>query len=292
MVTPFGADGELDLDVARALARHLVAHGSEGLVLAGTTGEAPTLDDDEKRAQLLEAVLDEVGDGRTVIAGTGTNDTRHSVHLTREAARPAPTAFLVVTPYYNKPPAEGIYRHFAAIAEARRRPADRRLQHPAAGRHQHAARAAPAPRRDRQRGRASSRPRPTSTRRGAIVDEARLALYAGNDDLLLPFGELGGVGGICVASHVAGRRHAARLVSAPSTRGDLERARALDADARARSTTRSSVTVNPIPVQGRDGAARLRGRRPAAAARRRHRGRARRRARPRSSGRGPARPRV
>src|SRR6478672_11695443 len=116
MITPFGADGELDVDVARALARHLVAHGSEGLVLAGTTGEGPTVTDDE-RVRLVEAVVDEVGDRASVIATTGTYDTRHSVHLTRETRAAGADGFLVVTPYYSKPPAEGIYRHFRAIAD-------------------------------------------------------------------------------------------------------------------------------------------------------------------------------
>ena len=116
MVTPFAADGELDLDVARSLARHLVAHGSEGLVLAGTTGEGPTVTDDE-RIRLVEAVVDEVGDRASVIATTGTYDTRHSVHLTREARAAGADAFLVVTPYYSKPPAEGVYRHFRVYAD-------------------------------------------------------------------------------------------------------------------------------------------------------------------------------
>ena len=117
MATPFGADGSLDLDASRALARHLVEHGSEGLVLAGTTGEGPTLTDDEKLA-LFEAVLDEVGSDARVIANTGTYDTAHSVHLTRDARRLGVHGFLAVTPYYNKPPAEGLARHFAAIAAA------------------------------------------------------------------------------------------------------------------------------------------------------------------------------
>ena len=117
MVTPFAADGALDLDEARAVARYLVRHGSEGLVVHGTTGEAPTLSDAEK-LDLVEAVAGEVGGEVPVVAGTGTYDTAHSVHLTREAVRRGADAILAVTPYYNKPPAEGIYRHFEAVAEA------------------------------------------------------------------------------------------------------------------------------------------------------------------------------
>ena len=141
MVTPFAADGALDLDEARAVARYLVRHGSEGLVVHGTTGEAPTLSDAEK-LDLVEAVAGEVGGEVPVVAGTGTYDTAHSVHLTREAVRRGADAILAVTPYYNKPPAEGIYQHFKAIAEAAGdRPGDP-LQHPAARRAQHGAGAA------------------------------------------------------------------------------------------------------------------------------------------------------
>ena len=117
MVTPFAADGALDLDEARAVARYLVRHGSEGLVVHGTTGEAPTLSDAEK-LDLVEAVAGEVGGEVPVVAGTGTYDTAHSVHLTREAVRRGADAILAVTPYYNKPPADGIYQHFRAVAEA------------------------------------------------------------------------------------------------------------------------------------------------------------------------------
>ena len=107
MVTPFAADGSLDLDAARALARHLVAQGNEGLVLAGTTGEAPTLDDAEKLA-LFEAVLEEIGGDAHIVANTGTYDTAHSAALTRQAAALGVHGFLAVTPYYNKPPIEGV----------------------------------------------------------------------------------------------------------------------------------------------------------------------------------------
>ncbi len=243
MVTPFGPDGDLDLDVARSLARHLVANGSEGLVLAGTTGEGPTVNDVE-RVQLIEAVVDEVGDRASVIATTGTYDTRHSVHLTREARAAGADAFLVVTPYYSKPPAEGVYRHFRAIADVS---GDLPIV------------VYNIPQRC-----VINLPPQLLLRLGEIdnviavkqattdLDQARrvvdggLALYAGNDDLLVPFGEIGGVGGICVASHVAGTDMLA-LVAACDT-GDLDRARALDADLSPLYDA-LSVTVNPIPVK-------------------------------------------
>ncbi len=117
MATPFEEDGALDLESARALATHLVENGSHGLVVAGTTGESPTLSDEEK-LRLLDAVLDEVGDRATVIAGTGSNDTRHSVELTGAAAKAGAHAVLVVTPYYNKPSRAGLRAHFHAVAEA------------------------------------------------------------------------------------------------------------------------------------------------------------------------------
>ncbi len=116
MATVFGEDGGVDLAGSRKLARHLVGHGSHGLVVAGTTGESPTLDDDEKLA-LLGAVIEEVGDEATVILGSGSNDTRHSVELTKAAADAGADAGLVVTPYYSRPNRAGLRGHFEAVAE-------------------------------------------------------------------------------------------------------------------------------------------------------------------------------
>lgn len=115
MVTPFDDDGALDLDAARELARHLVAEGNDGLVVAGTTGEAPVLTDDE-RVALFETVIGAVD--VPVIAGAGTNDTAHSVHMVREAARLGAAGVLAVCPYYNRPSQRGIAAHVAAMAEA------------------------------------------------------------------------------------------------------------------------------------------------------------------------------
>src|SRR6202162_6086806 len=115
MVTPFNADGSVNLDKFRGPAAHLVQHGSDGVVVAGTTGESPTLSDNEK-LELFAAAVDAVGARATVVAGTGTYDTRHSAHLTERAHELGVDAFLVVTPYYNKPPQRGIVRHFQEIA--------------------------------------------------------------------------------------------------------------------------------------------------------------------------------
>jgi 4-hydroxy-tetrahydrodipicolinate synthase len=117
MVTPFTPDGALDLDGAQQLAAHLVAAGNDGLVVNGTTGESPTTSDAEK-SQLVRAVLEAVGDRAFVIAGVGTNDTRHSIELARQAEQAGAHGLLTVTPYYSKPPQEGLYRHFTAIADA------------------------------------------------------------------------------------------------------------------------------------------------------------------------------
>src|SRR5205814_8982061 len=103
------------------LCAYLVDNGSDGVVVSGTTGESPTLSDDE-RVELLRAAIEAVGDRATVLAGTGTNSTAHSIHLTEQAHEAGADGFLVVTPYYNKPPREGIIRHFKAVAAARDRP--------------------------------------------------------------------------------------------------------------------------------------------------------------------------
>ena len=120
-VTPFDADGAVSVPKFRELASYLVDNGSDGLVVTGTTGESPTLADDERFA-LYEAALDTVGDRATVIAGTGTYDTRHSVHLTEKAHELGVDGFLVVTPYYNKPPPRGIVEHVKAIAAVTDKP--------------------------------------------------------------------------------------------------------------------------------------------------------------------------
>jgi 4-hydroxy-tetrahydrodipicolinate synthase len=117
MVTPFTPDGALDLDGAQVLAAHLVDAGNDGLVVNGTTGESPTTSDTEKD-QLVRAVVEAVGDRAHVVAGVGTNDTAHSVTLARQAERAGAHGLLTVTPYYSKPPQEGLYRHFTAIADA------------------------------------------------------------------------------------------------------------------------------------------------------------------------------
>ena len=200
IVTPFRPDGSVDLDAFRALARHLVENGSDGLVVTGTTGEAPTLSDEERFA-LYEAAVDEVGGRATVVAGTGTYDTRHSVHLTQEADAIGVDGFLVVTPYYNKPPQRGIVAHFEAIAAATDKPIvsynipSRVVIDDRAGDDRRLA--------EIPNVRAVKQAKPDLEHARHVV-ELGLDLYAGDDDLVFPFLELGGVGGVCVHTHVVG----------------------------------------------------------------------------------------
>jgi 4-hydroxy-tetrahydrodipicolinate synthase len=244
MVTPFAADGSLNLDSARRLSHHLIETGSDGIVVCGTTGEGPTVTDREK-LDLFEAVVTEVGGAATVIANTGTYDTHHSVALTRSALATGVDGFLVVTPYYSKPPRAGIVAHFRAIAEA----ADGRpvivynipqrvvvnLEPDVLG----------------ELGRipnvvAVKQATADLDQARRIVQDTGLILFAGNDDLVMPFLELGGAGGICVASHVAGRE--IRNMVDLAHQGDIAGARAVDESLRGLYAG-LAVTTNPIPVK-------------------------------------------
>jgi 4-hydroxy-tetrahydrodipicolinate synthase len=242
IVTPFHEDGAIDYDAFQRLAEHLVDSGSDGIVVAGTTGESPTLDDDE-RIDLIRAGVEAVGDRAAVLAGTGTNDTRHSIRMTEAAHELGADGFLVVTPYYNKPPQRGIVAHFEAIARASDRPIvvyniPSRVV-------------------------VSIEPE-TISRLAEIetvsavkqakpeLDEARhivelgLDLYAGDDVLLQPFLELGGTGGICVYTHVVGPQVAEQVRA--FVEGDIARARELDG-ALAPAHELLGIATNPIPIK-------------------------------------------
>jgi 4-hydroxy-tetrahydrodipicolinate synthase len=242
IVTPFKADGSLDLESFRRLARHLVDNGSDGLVVTGTTGESPTLTDDEKAA-LWGAAVEEVGDRATVVAGTGTYDTRHSVHLTERAHELGVDGVLVVTPYYSKPPARGIVAHFSAVAEASDRPI---VIYNIPGRvvlnlePETIAELAEIP-----TVAAVKQANPDLEQARRIV-ELGLALYAGDDDLVLPFLELGGVGGVCVHTHVVGPQ-VQELVRRYRD-GDVEGARGLDEELRP-AIELLRVQTNPIAIK-------------------------------------------
>ena len=242
IVTPFDADGAVATDRFRALCRHLVDNGSDGIVVTGTTGETPTLTDAE-RLSLYEVALDEVGDTNTVIAGTGTYDTRHSVHLTELAHGIGVHGFLVVTPYYNKPPQRGIVAHVETIAAATDRPVifydiPSRVVVDAEPETITALAAI-------DNVTAVKQAKPSLKAARHVVAEG-LDLYAGDDDLILPFVELGGVGAISVTAHVVGLQ--IKEMISRFRAGDLDGARALDDELRP-SIELLRVQTNPIPIK-------------------------------------------
>ena len=260
------------------LADHLLVDGSDGLVVAGTTGESPTLTDDEKVALFRHAV--EVATGRgPVIADTGSNDTAHRVALTRRAEDAGVDGVLVVTPYYNRPPERGLRAHFAAVA-ARHQPAGDRLQHPVALRREPLARAASPTSRRSTTSSPSNRPTPTSPQSRRLRELCDLGLYAGNDDMTLRRRRDGRLG-LHLGGQPPGGRRASRSWCWPRAPATGARAPPIDTEL-APLFAALFITTNPIPAQGGAEPARPRGRRPAPAAGRserrrtaRHRGRAR-----------------
>jgi len=242
IVTPFDADGAVATDRFRALCRHLVDNGSDGIVVTGTTGETPTLTDAE-RLSLYEVALDEVGHTNAVVAGTGTYDTRHSVHLTELAHGIGVHGFLVVTPYYNKPPQRGIVAHVETIAAATDRPVifydiPSRVVVDAEPETISALAAI-------DNVTAVKQAKPSLEAARHVVAEG-LDLYAGDDDLILPFVELGGVGAISVTAHVVGLQ--IKEMISRFRAGDLDGARALDDELRP-SIELLRVQTNPIPIK-------------------------------------------
>jgi 4-hydroxy-tetrahydrodipicolinate synthase len=233
MVTPFGADGRVDEEAAVRLMRHLVDNGSDGLILAGTTGEGSTLDDEEK-LRLWRLAIDELGDDATLIAGTGSNDTAHTVHLTEQATELGMDAMLVVTPYYNKPNARGIKAHFEAAARATDRPVVV---------YNIPSRCVVDITNDQLRELAQIDN--VSAVKQARFDDVEpidgMDLLAGNDDMLARIMDMGGTGGILVASHLFGNEMK-RIVEEPDARAEID-AGLRDAYAA------MSVTTNPIPVK-------------------------------------------
>ncbi len=232
MVTPFDAEGRLDEDAAVRVMHHLLENGSDGLVLAGSTGEGATMTDEEK-VRLWELGVAESGDA-PIIAGTGTYDTRHSVELTERAHEVGVDAMLVVTPYYVRPNRRGIKAHYAAVAAATDRPIV----------------AYNIPSRT-----ATDMPNDLLAELAEIdniaaVKQARyedmapiegMDLLAGNDDVLAKVMDMGGTGGILVASHLVGREMR-RVIDEPDRRHEIE-------DGLRDLYKALSVTTNPIPVK-------------------------------------------
>lgn len=246
MVTPFKPDLSVDYEAARRLARRLVNSGSDGLVVAGTTGESPTLSDREKLL-LFEAVMDEVGGEALVLAGTGSNNTLHSLELTEAAARVGVHGAMLVVPYYNKPPQSGLYRHFAAIADKTELPLllynvpgrtgcnllPETLAKLAADYHNIVA----------------------VKEASGILDQVaeirtrcgpEFVIYSGDDNLTLPIMAVGGDGIVSVAAHVAGEQIQAMIRSFVS--GDTARAGELHRKLLPLFKG-IFITANPIPIK-------------------------------------------
>ena len=242
MVTPFREDGSVDIERFRELCLHLVGNGSDGLVVAGTTGESPTLSDDE-RFSLFETAVDAVGGRATVIAGTGTYSTAHSVHLTERAHDLGVDGFLVVTPYYNKPPARGIVRHFEEIAAVTDKPI---MVYNIPARvvlnleTETLAWLAEIPTVS------AVKQANDDLEQARRIPELGLDLYAGDDNLVLPFLEVGGVGGVCVHTHVAGPQVKELVRSYRS--GDIEATRRIDRELQP-ALDLIQVAVNPIAIK-------------------------------------------
>ena len=224
MATPFTTDGEVDLDSAARLATHLFDSGADGIVVSGTTGESPTTTGEED-GQLLTAVLEAVGDRATIVAGVGTNDTRHTVELTREAVRRGAHGLLLVSPYYSKPPQAGLLANIDAVIEA-------------AGEtpimlYDIKGRTGVEISEDTYR-EIESRPTVLAVkdasgdlaRAARLRASSRLAIYSGDDVLNLPFFALGAVGTVSVVANVASGL-IKQLLDAVDA-GDLARARELD----------------------------------------------------------------
>lgn len=250
MVTPFGKDGALDVDRARELARHLVEHGSDGLVVCGTTGESPTLTHAEKMA-LFSAVLDEVGDRASVIAGTGTYNTAETIELTKEAGALGVHACLVVTPYYSKPPQNGLIAHFTAVADASPVPL---MLYDIPGR--------TAKRIERETMvELAKHPQIVADKEAvgdagetaklrADLDQAGLTdfeIYSGDDPLLLPHLSAGAVGIVSVCSHLIGPQ-IKQIVSAFND-GKVDEAKRIYLELLPLMQTIMGLTASPIPVK-------------------------------------------
>jgi 4-hydroxy-tetrahydrodipicolinate synthase len=207
MITPFTPDGALDVDGAQRLASFLVGDegGNDGLVISGTTGEAPTTTDEEKD-RLLRAVVEAVGDRASIVAGVGTNDTAHTVHLAQAAEKAGAAGVLIVTPYYSKPPQAGLLAHFSAVADATALPA---MLYDIPGRTGTSIETETLVR-------LAEHPRIVAVKDAKgdldasawVLARTDLAYYSGDDRLTLPLLSIGAIGVVGVPTHLVGRRTA------------------------------------------------------------------------------------
>jgi 4-hydroxy-tetrahydrodipicolinate synthase len=243
MVTPFRADGAVDLERFRELATFLVENGSDGIVVCGTTGESPTLSDDEK-LDLFRTAVDAVGGRATVIAGTGTYDTAHSAALTREATELGVDGILVVTPYYNRPPQRAIVRHFEEIAGATHLPVvaynipSRVVEKIESGTFERLA--------EIENVVAVKQALDDPEQARFIVEDTRLDLYSGDDPNTLSFLDLGAVGVVSVTAHLWGPQIAEMIRRHRD--GDIDAAGALHEEQQP-SYDLLRIQINPIPIK-------------------------------------------
>ena len=243
MVTPFDADGEVDLDRFGELATFLVDNGSDGLVVCGTTGESPTLSDEEKLS-LFAAAVETVGHRATVIAGTGTYDTAHSAALTREATELGVDGILVVTPYYNRPPQRAIVRHFEEIAGATHLPVvaynipSRVVEKIESATFERLA--------EIENVVAVKQALDDPEQARFIVEDTRLELYSGDDPNTLAFLEVGAVGVVSVTAHLWGPQIAEMIRRHRD--GDVDGSRALH-EQQQPSYDLLRIQINPIPIK-------------------------------------------
>ncbi len=243
MVTPFKQDGAVDLERFRELATFLVDNGSDGLVVCGTTGESPTLTDEEK-LDLFRAAVETVGERASVIAGTGTYDTRHSVHLTSKATELGVDGILVVTPYYNKPPQRAIVRHFAEIAGATHLPV---VAYNIPGRVVVNIESATIVRLAEIENVVAVKQAIGDLEQARfIAEQTRLDLYSGDDPNTFAFLELGGVGVVSVTAHLWGSQISEMIQRHRD--GDVDGARALHEEQEP-SYELLRIQTNPIPIK-------------------------------------------
>jgi len=243
MVTPFKNDGAVDYDAAGKLAQMLVEDGSDGVVVSGTTGESPSLSDAEK-IELLRAVKDAIP-GKAVVAGTGSNDTHHSVELSELAMKAGADALLAVVPYYNKPPQEGMYQHFKAISEV-----GPTIMYNIQGRTAVNMTAATTLRCAELPGVIGVKEASGDLDQIGLVCAGKpegFKVWSGDDSWTLPVLAVGGYGVICVVSHIAGRSMK-RLIDA-YTRGDNDVARDIHHGLLPVIKALMTTAANPVPVK-------------------------------------------
>jgi 4-hydroxy-tetrahydrodipicolinate synthase len=243
MVTPFKDDGAVDYDAARRLAQMLVEDGSDGVVVSGTTGESPSLRDAEK-IELLRAVKDAIP-GKAVVAGTGSNDTHHSVELSELAMKAGADALLAVVPYYNKPPQEGMYQHFKAISEV-----GPTIMYNIQGRTAVNMTAATTLRCAELPGVIGVKEASGDLDQIGLVCAGKpegFKVWSGDDSWTLPVLAVGGYGVICVVSHIAGRSMK-KLIDA-YTRGDNDVAREIHHGLLPVIKALMTTAANPVPVK-------------------------------------------